>query len=79
MAMGSVSPLLRRGTKAGAQLSSNAAAGAEGDTKKSCSYRSAMQSSFGAETGNKKKKMTGEENKKPQKEVRLDSPTSTDM
>ena len=83
MAMGSVSPLLRRGTKTGSEQSPNGKGGTSGDTKTSCSYRSAicsaMQSNFGAEPGKKKCKHSGEESKKPHKEVRLDSPTSTDM
>lgn len=76
MAMGAVSPIPRRMTHKG-DLSPKG--GANENTRTSCSYRAAMQSDFNRKAPNKKLMKGGEESKKAQKQVTLDSPTSTDM
>lgn len=67
MALGGVSPLLRKNTKDGMSPK----AGDKGSNM-------AMKNNF-AQSQPKKIKMPSEENKKPIKDVKLDSPTSTDM
>ena len=66
MAMGAVSPLMRKGTKT------------DTSPKGDKSMGGAMKNNFAGAAPPKKIKIP-EETKKPQKEVKLDSPTSTDM
>ena len=79
MAAGNNSPLMRRSLKNG---ESSPRVNQPNKEIPKTKYQHAMQSNFLSKNDNgqqKKIKITLEENKKPQKEVVLDSPTSTDM